>query len=122
MTASVAVTEWGGGRLGVMVRSAQELFIYWNPPTAHSLVLQLKDLSGRPNSALLDGTGTRERRIPPGQTSLYVGALLPGHLYEVAIGEQREGAFRPLMEAGPVQTPWLPREGEGRSAELYHRS
>jgi hypothetical protein len=122
MNGSAVVTEWGESRLGVMVRSARELFVYWSPPTAQPLILQVRDLSGRPATAMLDGTGRRERRIPAGQTSLYIGALLPGHLYEVAIGEQREGAFRPLLEAGPIQTPWLPREGEERSALLYHRS
>jgi hypothetical protein len=122
MTASTAVTEWGGERLGVMVRSAQELFIYWTPTFARSLVLQVRDLSGRPASALLDGTGLRERHLPAGERTLYVGALLPGHLYEVAIGEQKEGAFLPLLTAGPVQTPWLPREGEERFPERYHRS
>jgi hypothetical protein len=122
MTGTAALTEWGGGRLGVMVRSASELYVYWSPSTAHSLILHVKDLSGRPASALLDGTGTRERRIAAGQTSLYVGALLPGHLYEVAIGEQREGTFTSHLTAGPVQTPWLPREGEERSPSLYHRS
>lgn len=122
MTGAARVTEWGGGRLGVMVRSSQELFIYWSPPVNHARILQLTDLSGRPTSALLDGTGKRERRIQPGQTALYVGGLLPGHLYEVAIGEQREGAFQPQLEAGPIQTPWLPREGPESGPELYHRS
>lgn len=122
MTCTATVTEWSGGRLGVMVRSASELFVYWAPSAATSLILQVRDLSGRATAALLDGTGIRERRINPGQTSLYVGALLPGHLYEVAIGEQRDGQFTALMTAGPVQTPWMPREGEERSPSLYHRS
>jgi hypothetical protein len=106
MSAVTCVAEAGGMRLGVMVRTDRELFVYWSlPEDGATPALRVLDVTGRAAPELVDGTGVRECAVRPGAGSAYIGQLLPGHLYMVELGESGLEAFRPLLAAGPVQTP-----------------
>jgi hypothetical protein len=119
MSATTAVKETREGRLGVMVRTATELFVYWQGAEAAELRLRVTDLTGRPAAESLDGVGFREIPAAP---AAYLPGLLPGHLYYVEIGRRDDGGFYPLAGAGPVQTPWLPGAAEAPFPAPYHRS
>ena len=122
MSATSAVKIGRCGRLGVMVRTATELYIYWRPAVGGApgpLSFRVTDLTGRPAEELLDGRGYRE--IPLGD-SVYVPDLLPGHLYVAEVGRTQPEGFMPLLSVGPVQTPWVAvPDGSGFPAP-YHRS
>lgn len=123
MSATTAVTETTAGRLGVMVRKAGEIFIYWYPsPQAKDRVpgtIRITDLTGRPAAELLDGVGWRELEAA---TAMYVPGLVPGHLYFVEAGWRDEAGFHPAIGAGPVQTPWLGSPDQPAFPAPYHRS
>jgi len=121
MSATTAVKETREGRLGVMVRTPTELFVYWQANTQEegSLVLRVSDLSGRPVAQLLDGRGHRDMEVGP---AVYVPNLLPGHLYYVEVGRRGEEGFFPILGAGPVQTPWMPGMDDPAFPAPYHRS
>lgn len=119
MSATTAVKETREGRLGVMVRTATEIYVYWQGTETEGLTLRVTDLTGRPPSESLDGCGLREL---PAAASAYLPNLLPGHLYFVEIGRRDTGGFFPLAGAGPVQTPWLPGAAESPFPAPYHRS
>jgi hypothetical protein len=121
MSAITAVERDGAGALGVMVRTATTLYVYWEGETSPQ-VLRVVDVTGRPPAELLDGTGCREITVPPGCRSYYVSDLLPGHLYYVAAGRSGPDGFRPARAVGPVQTPWLDTAGESAFPAPYHRS
>ncbi len=111
MNGNTAVAVSGPARVGVMVRSATSIYIYWRG--APGAALRLVDLSGRPRHELLDGCGERRVAVSEAEGGVYVDDLLPGHLYYVEAG---------TLGAGPVQTPWRrPAEGSG-FPEPYHRS
>ncbi|HEY3369068.1 MAG TPA: hypothetical protein VGK74_28765 [Symbiobacteriaceae bacterium] len=122
MSAATALTENACGRLGVMVRTPEELFIYWETGQAPPLTIRVADLSGRPAAQSLDGLGYRDIPGQAGPSSVYVRNLLPGHLYFVELGEQAGGGFRGLIGAGPVQTPWLPVADAAVFPAPYSRS
>lgn len=119
MSAATAVGECRDGRLGVMVRTATELFVYWQGGPTEGLTLRVTDLTGRPSSALLDGRGWRE---VPAAAAAYVPGLAPGHLFYVELGRHGAGGFAPLVGAGPVQTPWLAGRDLSAFPGPYHRS
>lgn len=106
MSATTAVATSDAGRLGVMVRSATQVVVYWEARKPYSLRLRVTDLTGRAPSESLDGTGSRELAVKG--TVIYVDHLIPGRLYGVALGLGEGDAFRSLIFAGPVQTPWRP--------------
>jgi hypothetical protein len=116
MGAATCVTERAGMRLGVMVRTAAELWVYWT--NADVQALRVLDVTGRTPSESLDGTGERVVAPGAGATSAYVAGLLPGHLYVVELldGDQV------LLSAGPVQTPWLSAADDSSFPAPYHRS
>lgn len=118
MSATTAVRETREGRLGVMVRTSHEIFIYWQG-AGSDLVLRVTDLTGRPSAELLDGCGWREL---PASEAAYVPNLQPGHLYYVEIGRRTPEGFFPMLGAGPVQTPWLPGAHHVAFPAPYHRS
>lgn len=121
MSATTAVKTGRPGRLGVMVRTPEELYVYWRPFHSYPrLALRITDLTGRPTEELLDGCGFREMEAAQ---SVYVSNLLPGHLYVAEIGQTGAEGFVPLLSAGPVQTPWV--AGAADSSEYpapFHRS
>lgn len=119
MSATTAVKETREGRLGVMVRTAGEIFVYWEGAVSDGMVLRITDLTGRPPSELLDGRGWRELEAAP---AAYVPNLQPGHMYYVEVGRRGPEGFFPLLGAGPVQTPWLPEAGNTPFPAPYHRS
>ncbi|MFZ5823112.1 MAG: hypothetical protein ACOY94_02020 [Bacillota bacterium] len=122
MSATSAVKIGRSGRLGVMVRTATELYIYWRPSvggTPGPLSLRVTDLSGRPVGESLDGRGYRE--VPLGD-SVYVPDLLPGHLYVAEVGRTQPEGFTPLLSVGPVQTPWVAAPDGSPFPAPYHRS
>jgi hypothetical protein len=122
MSASTAVAQADGRRLGVMVRTQNEIFAYWSPSLDRPLTLRVTDLTGRPAAESLDGRGYRDVPLEAGAEEQYLTGLQPGHLYVVEIGETEEGAFHPLLSAGPVQTPWLPSPDKSDFPRPYHRS
>lgn len=121
MSATTAVKEGKEGRLGVMVRTPTELFVYWqaNTPPEGDLMLRVSDLSGRPAAELLDGKGHRMLDVA---AAVYVPNLLPGHLYYVEVGRQGSEGFSTLLGAGPVQTPGLAGVDTQGFPAPYHRS
>lgn len=120
MSATTAVNQTPDGRLGVMVRTPTEVFIYWQGTRAASgLSLRVTDLTGRPTPELLDGAGCR---YLDAADASYVPNLLPGHLYYVEVGRRDGEGFHPLMGAGPVQTPWLSTSDRSAFPAPYHRS
>jgi hypothetical protein len=119
MSAATAVTECRDGRLGVMVRTATELFVYWQGGPTEGLTLRVTDLTGRPPSELLDGRGWRE---VPAAAAVYLPNLAPGHLFYVELGRREADRFFPVVGAGPVQTPWLPGADLPAFPAPYHRS
>lgn len=121
MSATTAVAECREGRLGLMVRTPTEVFVYWRPAPAAgpNLVLRISDLSGRPPEQLLDGTGCRYLEAGSG---VYVSDLLPGHLYYAEVGRRGPDGFEPLGGAGPVQTPWGATKETAAFPAPYHRS
>jgi len=119
VSATTAVKETRDGRLGVMVRTAKEIFVYWQGEAPEGLTLRVTDLTGRPPSELLDGRGWRELPAAP---AVYLPNLQPGHLYFVEVGCQGPEGFVPLLGAGPVQTPWLPVTDHTAFLAPYHRS
>jgi len=119
MSATTAVKETREGRLGVMVRTSHEIFVYFSGDLSEGLTLRVTDLTGRPPSELLDGRGWREL---PAAAAAYVPNLQPGHLYYVEAGRRGPEGFFPLMGAGPVQTPWLPGADLPAFPAPYHRS
>lgn len=120
MSATTAVAQGRGARLGVMVRTADQIMIYWEMASATPLRLRVSDLTGRPPADSLDGRGWRELHAEGGR--LFLEGLLPGHLYGVALGEGEGDRFRPLLQAGPVQTPWRRSRDSERFPAPYHRS
>jgi|GEM_PF-3049470 len=121
MSATTAVAENAAMRLGVMVRTNTELFVYWQPGRHPASLLRVSDLTGRPPEESLDGRGRRDVVLSQ-QVSLYLKDLLPGHMYFVELGDERDGAFQPVIGAGPVQTPWLPTTDASTFPAPYHRS
>lgn len=120
MSAATVTKEGARGRLGAMVRTATELFIYWKPVAAgHDLWFRVHDVTGRPAQESLDGSG---RRDLPAAESCYVTDLLPGHLYYVEVGRPTAEGFDPLMGVGPVQTPWKAFADTSAFPAPYHRS
>ncbi|HYG60908.1 MAG TPA: hypothetical protein VD902_22755 [Symbiobacteriaceae bacterium] len=120
MSATTAVKEAKEGRLGVMVRTPTELFVYWQGARqAGDITLRVSDLSGRPAAQSLDGRGYRDIEAA---STVYVPNLLPGHLYYVEVGRHGPEGFYPLMGAGPVQTPWKPGNDAPEFPAPYHRS
>lgn len=125
MNANTAVVQQNGEQAAAMVRSSSCIYVYWQlRERGLPLAVRIRDLSGRPASELLDGSGLRTLPVAMGQTGLYVENLPPGHLYAVEVGERTgAGGFRPLLALGPVQTPWLPSEREpAATPNQYHRS
>lgn len=121
MGASTCVSEQAGMRLGVMVRTGTELWVYWSLPEEAAPVdgLRVVDVTGRPQSESLDGTGERVvAASESGSGSQYVTDVLPGHLYAVELLAQG----RVLLSAGPVQTPWLNAADDSAFPAPYHRS
>jgi hypothetical protein len=116
MGAATCVTERAGIRLGVMVRTAAELWVYWH--NADVQALRVVDVTGRTPSESLDGTGERVVAPAAGATSVYVAGVLPGHLYVVELLHGDEV----LLSAGPVQTPWLSAADDSSFPAPYHRS
>jgi len=122
MNANTAVAARGPDRMGVMVRSARSLFVYWRVERP-CLTVRITDLSGRSVSELLDQTGVRHVTPGAGESAVYVDDVLPGHLYYVELGEASADGFVPLLAAAPVQTPGLPGTDEATSpSSQYHRS
>jgi hypothetical protein len=125
MSATTAVTETAAGRLGVMVRTAAEIFIYWYPPgvgaqtEAGPNTIRISDMTGRPAAELLDGQGYRDLEAA---TAIYVPNLQPGHLYFVEAGRRDGEGFHPVIGVGPVQTPWLGLPDQPAFPAPYHRS
>ena len=120
MGATTAVSQGALGHLGVMVRTATELFVYWRPlGDTHGLRLRVSDLTGRPVPELLDGTGYRHLEVA---AASYVPDLLPGHLYYVEVGRSDGEQFVPLLGAGPVQTPWVAAADMAAFPAPYSRS
>lgn len=122
MSATTAVVECKEGRLGVMVRTTTEIFIYWRPGSLSgepNLALRVTDLSGRPADQLLDGVGYR---YLDAAAAVYVPNLQPGHLYFVEVGRRGVDGFHPLAGAGPVQTPWTAVKDQTSFPAPYHRS
>lgn len=120
MSAATAICEGAHGRLGAMVRTATELFIYWKPVAAcHGLRFRVHDVTGRPMHDLLDGSG---RRDLPAAEACYVADLIPGHLYYVEVGRHTGAGFDALMGVGPVQTPWKAIADTATFPDPYHRS
>lgn len=122
MSATTAVKIGRPGRLGVMVRTATELYIYWRPAVGGvpgPLMLRITDLTGRPAEESLDGCGFRELAAAE---SVYASTLLPGHLYVAEIGRTGPDGFTPLLSVGPVQTPWLAAADSPDYPAPYHRS
>lgn len=123
MSATTAIKMGRPGRLGIMVRTPTEVYVYWRPAPAHGpqrLALRILDLTGRPAAESLDGCGYREMEAAE---SVYVSNLLPGHLYVAEVGRTGPEGFAPLLSAGPVQTPWLAAAvDEADYPAPYHRS
>lgn len=121
MSATTAMAECREGRLGLMVRTPTEVFVYWRPApgAGESLLLRISDLSGRPAEDSLDGTGYRFLEAVAG---VYVPNLLPGRLYYVEVGRRGPDGFVPLGGAGPVQTPWGVTKETAAFPAPYHRS
>lgn len=117
MNANTAV----GARMGVMVRSARSIHVYWRS-MEQGLTVRITDLSGHPVAQLLDGTGVRQITPAVGESAVYVEDLLPGHLYYVEVGSLATDGFVPLLALSPVQTPWLPGSDESAFPSQYHRS
>lgn len=116
--AATALSSNQYGRIGIMVRTAREVFVYWEAATGRPLSMRVTDLSGRPPAELLDGRGRRD--LPgPVMAGTYVANLLPGHLYAVELLDE-DGL--PVIGAGPVQTPWLPGASPSPFPAPYHRS
>ncbi len=122
MSANVAVTTCARGRAGVVVRTATELYVYWQPTAPHPLTVRVTDLSGCPAEALLDGCGCRDREAAAGAGGLYLAHLIPGHLYHVEVGPRESGRLVPWFRLGPVQTPGRPSPDQPRFPAPYHRS
>jgi hypothetical protein len=120
MSVTTAVAQTAVGRLGAMVRTSTELFVYWQgTPDMAGLSLRISDLTGRPAPELLDGVGCR---YLDAASASYVPNLLPGHLYYVEVGRRGEGGFVPLAGTGPVQTPWQAGPDRAVFPAPYHRS
>lgn len=106
-----------------MVRTPNELFVYWRPAPGGvdgaPLGLRITDLTGRPADESLDGCGFRD---VPVSESVYVANLLPGHLYIAEVGYAEAGGFTPLLTVGPVQTPSLAAGDSADFPAAYHRS
>lgn len=122
MNANTALITVGEERLGVMVRSHTSAYVYWRTRSTQSLALRVTDLSGRPAHQSLDGTGMRTVALGSAQTGHYLEGLVPGHIYSVVLGEVKGESFTPLLEAQPVQTPWLPVDDPSAFPPAYHRS
>lgn len=122
MSAATALAESERGRLGVMVRTPDELFVYWETPQDGPLAIRVLDQSGRPANESLDGCGYRVIPGEGGRSSAYVRNLTPGHLYFVEIGDPGGGGFSPWLGAGPVQTPWRTMADAAAFPSPYHRS
>lgn len=123
MSAITAIKVGRPGKLGLMVRTPTEVYIYWRPArvsAAPLLVLRIIDLTGRPAWESLDGCGFRELAAAE---SVYVPNLLPGHLYVAEVGYNGPDGFSPLLSVGPVQTPWVAPTAERSDYPApYHRS
>ncbi|HLN63438.1 MAG TPA: hypothetical protein VK464_18025 [Symbiobacteriaceae bacterium] len=120
MSATTAVSQSASGHLGVMVRTATELFVYWRAMSdTPGLMLRVSDLTGRPVAELLDGAGHRYLEVA---AASYVPNLLSGHLYYVEVGRRDGEQFAPLLGAGPVQTPWVTAADEAAFPAPYSRS
>jgi hypothetical protein len=119
MSTTTALTESRAGRLGVMVRTGNQLFVYWRAAAEGPRVLRITDLSGRAPDESLDGVGFREVALAGGAQSVYVDRLIAGHLYGVALCAEG-GAV--LLAAGPVQTPPVPAIDTSTFPVPYHRS
>ncbi|MFZ5818254.1 MAG: hypothetical protein ACOY93_23625 [Bacillota bacterium] len=122
MSAVTAIKVGRAGRLGLMVRTPTELYVYWRPAPggpAGPLRLRISDLTGRPPAESLDGCGFREAEIAD---ALFLTGLLPGHLYVAEVGTAGPDGFTPILSVGPVQTPWLAAADASGFPASYHRS
>ncbi len=121
MSATTAVKADRLGRLGAMVRTSNEIYLYWRPsmPVDRHLVFRVTDLTGLPVHELLDGTGRREF---PATESVYVSGLPAGHIYLAEVGRYGPEGFTTLLSVGPVQTPWVASADFSDFPSLYYRS
>lgn len=123
MSATTAIKVGRPGRLGLMVRTPTELFVYWRPAPGNlpgRLTLRIFDLTGRSAAESLDGCGYREMEAAE---SIYVPNLLPGRLYVAEVGRRGPEGFVTILSAGPVQTPWLAASVDSSDYPApYHRS
>lgn len=122
MNGTAAIAQQGNERLGVMVRSGTSIHVYWEATGRTALGLTVADLSGRPRGELLDGVGLRVVPLSTETGSLYIEELLPGHIYQVELGEITDRGFSLVLSSRPIETPWPVTTDRSDFPKPYHRS